>query len=110
MNKAVNACYEAILKKEKIGILGDYDVDGATSSALVFNYFNELNISNVDVFIPNRESDGYGLSKNAINFFSKKKTNLVLCLDCGTNDIENINRADSLGIKVIIIDHHENHH
>ena len=107
MDNAVNVCYEAILKKEKIGILGDYDVDGATSAALIFNYFRELNINNVDVYIPDREKDGYGLSKNAISFFFKKKTNLVLCLDCGTNDIENINRAHSLGIKVIIIDHHE---
>ena len=63
-------------KKNKLGILGDYDVDGATSSALIYNYFNDIGINNVEVFIPDREKDGYGLSKNAINFF-KKKTNLV---------------------------------
>ncbi|MBF96616.1 MAG: single-stranded-DNA-specific exonuclease RecJ [Pelagibacterales bacterium] len=107
MEKAVNEFYKAIVKKEKIGILGDYDVDGATSSALIFNYLKELKINYLDVFIPDREKDGYGISENAVKFFSKKKTKLILCLDCGTNDINNIKKAEDLGIKVIIIDHHE---
>ena len=73
MDKATDILQESILKNHKIGILGDYDVDGATSSALIFNYLNEIGLSNLEVFIPDREKDGYGLSKNAVSFFLKKK-------------------------------------
>jgi len=107
MDKATDILQESILKNHKIGILGDYDVDGATSSALIFNYLNEIGLSNLEVFIPDREKDGYGLSKNAVSFFFKKKISMIVCLDCGTNDKENVNYALSLGIETIIIDHHE---
>ncbi len=107
MDKAINLFHESILKNHKIGILGDYDVDGATSSALIFNYLSDIGLSNLEVFIPDREKDGYGLSKNAVNFFFKKKISTIVCLDCGTNDIKAVNYALSLGIKTIIIDHHE---
>ena len=107
MDKATDILQELILKNHKIGILGDYDVDGATSSALIFNYLNEIGFSNLEVFIPDREKDGYGLSKNAVSFFFKKKISMIVCLDCGTNDKENVNYALSLGIETIIIDHHE---
>ena len=107
MKKATNIIFKTIIENKKIGILGDYDVDGATSSALIYNYLFEINLTKTDVFIPNREKDGYGFSENALNFFKKKKTNLVLCLDCGTNDTKTVSKAHSIGIKVIIIDHHE---
>ena len=86
MDKAIDICYEAILNKHKIGILGDYDVDGASSSALIFNYLRDIGFKNLEVFIPDREKDGYGLSENAVNFFHKKEIKLMICLDCGTND------------------------
>ena len=72
MEKAVNIFYDAILNNDKLGILGDYDVDGATSSALIYNYLSEIGFNNVEVFIPDREKDGYGLSKNAVDFLEKK--------------------------------------
>ena len=68
MEKAVDVFHDAILNNNKLGILGDYDVDGATSSALIYNYLSEIEFNNVEVFIPDREKDGYGLSKNAVNF------------------------------------------
>lgn len=107
MDKAIDICYEAILNRHKIGILGDYDVDGASSSALIFNYLRDIGFKNLEVFIPDREKDGYGLSENAVNFFHKKEIKLMICLDCGTNDKEAVNYAISIGIKTIIIDHHE---
>ena len=72
MEKAVEIFFKAIIYNEKIGILGDYDVDGATSSAIIYNYLTELKLENLEVYIPDREKDGYGLSHNAINFFKKK--------------------------------------
>ena len=66
-----------------------------------------LGFNKLEVFIPDREKDGYGLSKNAVNFFIKKKINLIVCLDCGTNDTKIVNYAKSIGLKIIIIDHHE---
>ena len=78
MEKAVDVFHDAILNNNKLGILGDYDVDGATSSALIYNYLSEIEFNNVEVFIPDREKDGYGLSKNAVNFFIEKKINLAV--------------------------------
>ena len=69
MEKAVEI-FKAIIYNEKIGILGDYDVDGATSSAIIYNYLTELKL-NLEVYIPD-EKDVYGLSHNAINFLRKK--------------------------------------
>ena len=77
MEKAVNIFYDAILNNNKLGILGDYDVDGATSSALIYNYLSEIEFNNVEVFIPDREKDGYGLSKNAVDFFIEKNIKLL---------------------------------
>ena len=107
MDKAVDIFIKAIFEKEKIGILGDYDVDGTSSSALIFNYFRELKLNNVEVYIPDRENDGYGFSQNALNYFIKKKVKTLLCLDCATNDMKNIKEAQGMGLKVVIIDHHE---
>ena len=62
MEKAVDRTIKAIIKKEKIGIFGDYDVDGATSTAILGNYFNEIN-QNIEIYIPDRKTEGYGPSK-----------------------------------------------
>ena len=87
MERAVNFVMKQFLKK-KFGILGDYDVDGASSSALIFNYLSDISFNNIEVFIPDRQKDGYGLSKNAVKFFLKKKVKIIVCLDCATNDKE----------------------
>ena len=72
MGNVSNIIVSAILKKKKIGIIGDYDVDGATSAALLYNYFLAIGIEAI-VFIPDRVKDGYGVKKNAIDLFLKKK-------------------------------------
>ena len=106
MKKAVNKVYHALKKKEKIAILGDYDVDGLTSVVLLKNY---LKFYDLDVFsyIPDRIKEGYGPNKKAIDIIKSKKINLLIMVDCGTNSHKTIKYAKSLNIDVIIIDHHK---
>ncbi len=100
---------EAIFKQEKILIFGDYDTDGIISTALLYNFFNELNIS-VDYYIPDRFTEGYDintgfLKKNNI----EKNYDLVVCVDCGSNAIE-VQKdvlSGKLDIDVVVCDHHE---
>ena len=103
MENAVNIFYDVILNNDKLGILGDYDVDGATSSALIYNYLAAIEFNNLEVFIPDREKDGYGLSKNAVDFFIKNSINLIVCLDCGTNDTKIVDYAKTNNIKIIVL-------
>jgi single-stranded-DNA-specific exonuclease len=97
---------EVIKKKQRVLILGDYDVDGCVSSSLFINFFNLIN-NPVDFYIPNRFKDGYGASLNLIKKLSKKKPELIIMVDCGSNSTEAIKYLKSKNIKSIIIDHHE---
>ena len=74
---------------------------------MIFNYLRELKLYSVEVYIPDRENDGYGFGENALNYFIEKEVNIILCLDCATNDMESIKEAKEMGLKVVIIDHHE---
>ena len=106
MNESINIFLDKILTKKNIGLIGDYDVDGATSSAILFKYLQCIGVK-TEVYIPDRIKDGYGISKNSINFFLKKRINFLITLDCGTNDAKLISYAKEKGIDIIIIDHHE---
>ena len=106
LKKAVDLVYSYFIEKRRIGILGDYDVDGCSSAALIHNYFMAVGIK-TKVYIPDRIKDGYGLSKNAIEYFNYNKIELLITLDCGTNDYEIIDIANKENIKTIVIDHHE---
>jgi len=106
MDTSISFLIEKIFRNNTLGILGDYDVDGATSTAILFKYFEYIGI-NAEVYIPDRIKDGYGISKNSIDYFFKKKVNLLVSLDCGTNDAEFIAYAKEKGIEIIVIDHHE---
>ena len=106
MGSVSNIIVSSIIKKKKIGIIGDYDVDGATSAALLYNYFLAIGIE-ATVFIPDRVKDGYGVKKNAIDFFLKKNIKIIITLDCGSNDHEALKYAEKKNIEVVIIDHHE---
>jgi single-stranded-DNA-specific exonuclease len=106
MDKTINIIIDNMSKKKKIGLLGDYDVDGATSSAIIFQYFKEINIE-TDVYIPDRAKDGYGISCNSVDYFIKKKIDLLIALDCGSNDVKSIDYAKDNNIEIIVIDHHE---
>ncbi|MDI6785465.1 MAG: single-stranded-DNA-specific exonuclease RecJ [bacterium] len=104
MKNALERVKKAIVKKEKILIFGDWDVDGICSCVLLMRVLSQLN-SNLNYYIPSREE--YGLQSELIKQFHKESVNLIITVDCGTSNIEEIVYANSLGIDTIIIDHHE---
>ena len=106
MEKSTLRCTKAIYKKEKIGIFGDYDVDGATSTALLGNYFTELNLD-YETYIPDRKKDGYGPSIKSFKELIDKKVKLIFTVDCGTLSFEAINYAKENKVDVIVLDHHQ---
>ena len=105
MDIAVDRIQNAISKKEKILIYGDYDVDGVTSVALVYSYLVK-NYSNVIKYIPDRYKEGYGISRQGIDYAKSEKVHLIISLDCGITAIDKINYANELEIDFIICDHH----
>ena len=106
MALAVDRIIKAINNKEKILIYGDYDVDGITSITVVKNFLLERG-ANVTQYIPNRLNEGYGLNKDAIKKISDDGINLIITVDCGISGIEEVDYANSLGLEVIVTDHHE---
>lgn len=106
MELAVNRIIEAINNNEKILIYGDYDVDGITSITVLKSFLIERK-ANVSHYIPNRLNEGYGLSKEAIKKIADDGVNLIITVDCGISGIEEVDYANSLGLKVIVTDHHE---
>lgn len=106
MDIAVDRIIKAINNKEKILIYGDYDVDGITSTTVLKKYLMDRGIS-VDTYIPNRLHEGYGLNKNAINTIKDRNIDLIITVDCGISAIEEVDYAVSLGMDVIVTDHHE---
>lgn len=105
MNIAIDRLEKAIINEEHILIYGDYDVDGTTSVALTYSFLRNL-YQNIDYYIPDRYSEGYGISTNGIDYAAKNKVTLIIALDCGIKAIEKIDYAKSKGIDFIICDHH----
>ena len=105
MQKAVDRIIEAINNNEKIGIFADYDVDGATSAALLKNLFRELGI-NTSIYVPDRITEGYGPSLDAMQKIKLQGTKLVITVDCGSVAFEALEYATTLGLDVIVVDHH----
>lgn len=105
MDLAVERLNEAIGKKERIMIYGDYDVDGCTAVALVYKFLIQY-YSNIDYYIPDRYEEGYGVSKQGIDFACETNVKLIIILDCGIKAVEEIAYAKSKGIDFIICDHH----
>lgn len=106
MDKAVERILTAIQKNEKTIIYGDYDVDGITSITVVKKFLEQRGLK-VDTYIPNRLNEGYGLNKEAIDKIYKLGYTLIITVDCGISGIEEIDYAMSLGMEVIVTDHHE---
>lgn len=96
----------ALERGERISIYGDYDVDGVTSVSLLYLYLSELG-ADVGYYIPCRSSEGYGLSKNAMDILAEKGVSLMITVDTGITAIEEIEYAKSLGIDTVVTDHHE---
>ena len=106
MEAIVNKIIFARKNKEKIFIYGDYDVDGISGTAFLTKFFNEIGII-VDCYIPSRKETDYGVSKKSIDYFHKRQGKLVITVDTGYNTIEDVRYAKSLGIEIIVTDHHK---
>ena len=105
MQQAVDRLDKAIRKKEKILIYGDYDVDGTTAVALVYKFIKHI-YSDIDFYIPNRYTEGYGVSTQGIDFAAENDFTLMIALDCGIKAVQKVAYAKERGIDFIICDHH----
>ncbi|MBR7086882.1 MAG: single-stranded-DNA-specific exonuclease RecJ [Prevotella sp.] len=105
MDLAVDRLNDAIGRKERILVYGDYDVDGCTAVALVYKFLRQL-YSNIDYYIPDRYDEGYGVSRKGLSYAHDTGVKLIIILDCGIKAIEEIAYAKTLGIDFIICDHH----
>ena len=107
MDKAVERTIFAINNNEAIGIFGDYDVDGATSSSILYNFFKEIGVQNVSIHIPDRIEEGYGLNEFGIKELQDNGASLIISVDCGITGFDAVEAANKMGLDVIILDHHE---
>jgi len=106
MENAVSRISDAILNHETLGIFGDYDVDGAASTALLVKYFKSIK-HNTKSYIPDRKKDGYGPSIVGFKKLIKDHCKAIITVDCGTSSFDPIDYAKNLGIDVIVLDHHQ---
>ena len=106
MDTAIERTIKAIANKEKIGIFGDYDVDGATSTAILGKYFTLINLP-YEIYIPDRKNEGFGPNEKAFLEFSNLGVSLIFTVDCGTLSFAPIDFAKKKNIDVIILDHHQ---
>ena len=105
MDVAVDRLNDAIGRKERIMVYGDYDVDGCTAVALVYKFLQQF-YSNIEYYIPDRYEEGYGVSKKGIDYAASQDVKLIIILDCGIKAIDEIAYAKEKGIDFIICDHH----
>ncbi|MEO8819879.1 MAG: single-stranded-DNA-specific exonuclease RecJ, partial [Ginsengibacter sp.] len=107
MEIAVQRILSAIDKQQKILVFGDYDVDGTTSVALMYRFLKKIySEEKIDFYIPHRYKEGYGISKQGIDFAKENGFDLIISLDCGIKSIDLIRYASTLGLDFIVCDHH----
>jgi single-stranded-DNA-specific exonuclease len=106
MDQALAEIMKAIEGQKRITIYGDYDADGVTATALLSNFFSSLQIP-VSFYIPNRLHEGYGINPQALKEIAANGTGLIITVDCGISDTEEIALAQGLGMKVVVTDHHQ---
>lgn len=106
MDRAVDRLFLALSKQENITIYGDYDIDGLCATALMVSALKDFGFLNIKTYIPNRFTEGYGLSQESVKAFANDGTQLLVTVDCGSRSVEEIELANSLGIDVIVTDHH----
>ncbi len=106
MDKAVSRLITAIEKRETIGIFGDYDADGVSASALLSLFLREIGQPH-EVYIPHREGEGYGLNPIGLNWLRSRGASLIVTVDCGITGWQEVELAKSMGLDIIITDHHE---
>lgn len=107
MKAATKRIFTAIKKHHKIVIYGDYDIDGITASALLYDFFRSIGVEKVEIYIPDRFEEGYGLNSEAIETIKAQGADLVISVDCGVTAVEQATLAKKLGLDLIITDHHE---
>lgn len=105
MKEAVERINQALGRKERILVYGDYDVDGTSAVTLVYKFLGQFT-SNIDYYIPNRYEEGYGISENGLNYAYSTGVSLVIVLDCGVKAVQEIAHAKEMGIDFIVCDHH----
>lgn len=105
MDKAVNRVLAAIQNQEKILVYGDYDVDGTTAVALMYSFLSTI-YDKLEYYIPNRYTEGYGVSFQGIDYADENNFSLIIALDCGIKAIDKVTYAQEKGIDFIICDHH----
>ena len=107
MKKAVSRLEKAVKNHEKVLVYGDYDVDGVTATAIMVDTLELIGISDVETMLPDRFMDGYGMSRRLVKKAVAEKFDLVITVDCGSNNIEIVKELRADGIDVIVTDHHE---
>ncbi|MDE7068961.1 MAG: single-stranded-DNA-specific exonuclease RecJ [Alistipes sp.] len=106
MDRAVERVERAVRDREKIMVYGDYDVDGTTAVALVYKFLRQIGHKDLLFYIPDRYTEGYGISTKGIDHAARKGATLIIALDCGIKAIEKVDYAKSKGVDFIICDHH----
>ena len=106
MDTAVERILKAMASQENITIYGDYDADGMTATALLLNFFKDLGVP-ASFYMPNRFTQGYGLHPEAVEGIARRGGNVMITVDCGTSDLREIALAQSLGLSVVVTDHHQ---
>ncbi|GBD91253.1 single-stranded-DNA-specific exonuclease RecJ [bacterium BMS3Abin04] len=106
MEEETRRVIEAVTSNQKICVYGDYDVDGTCSAAIMYMFLKELD-ANVEVYIPNRITEGYGISLTSVDILKERGTDLIISVDCGITAVEEVAHANKLGVDTIICDHHQ---
>jgi single-stranded-DNA-specific exonuclease len=106
MKEAAERIADAVTYSESVAILGDYDVDGATSAALLARFLRQCGLEPI-IHIPDRLFEGYGPNVEAVRALAERGATLLVCVDCGTTSIEPLTEAKTLGLDVVVIDHHQ---
>jgi len=107
MYKAVERILKAIERNEKIIIYSDYDADGIPGAVVLHDFFKKIGFNNFENYIPHRHEEGFGLNMEAVEEFGKSGAKLLITIDCGIADVQEVERLNELGTDVIITDHHE---
>lgn len=107
IERAVDRFLQAIRKGEHIAIYSDYDADGIPGAVVFSDFFRRIGYENVSFYIPHRHTEGFGLNHEAIDEIAERGAKLILTIDCGVADKEEVSHANNLGLDVIITDHHE---
>lgn len=107
MREAAVRVQAAIAKNEKITIYADYDADAVTAAAVLLRYFQKIGYANAGFYIPDRNSEGYGMNTDAVKLLADQGTKLIITVDCGINAFDAIDLATYLGMDVVVTDHHQ---